>query len=89
MATYLHPDDSVDEEDEADEDCDPWQGLEGFDEGPEKGSNTLALAEQLDQTHDTEETEEVDGDHVSARLALMDEKHSISYKFRQVTLVTS
>jgi hypothetical protein len=44
--------------------------LEGFDEGPEQGSNTLTLAEQLDETHDTEETEKVDGNHVSARLPL-------------------
>ena len=64
----LHSDDAVDEEDETDEDGDPGQSLEGFDEGPEKGSDALALAQQFDQSHDTEETEEVDGDHVSAGL---------------------
>ena len=43
--THLHSNDTVDEKDETDKDCDPGQGLERFDEGPEQGSNTLSLAE--------------------------------------------
>ena len=42
--------------------------MEGFDEGPEEGPDALALAQQLDQPHHTEQTEEVDGNHVAARL---------------------
>lgn len=36
--------------------------LEGFDEGPEQGADTLPFAEQFDQAHDAEKTEEGDGD---------------------------
>jgi hypothetical protein len=32
--------------------------------------DALALAEQLDQSHDTEETKEVDGDHVATGLEI-------------------
>ena len=71
---YLHADDSVDEEDEGDEDGDPGQRLEGLDEGPEEGADALALAQQLDQAHHAEQTEEVDGDHVAARLNKMKTK---------------
>lgn len=35
--------------------------LEGLDKGPEEGANALPLAEQLDQSHDTEQAEERDG----------------------------
>lgn len=66
--TDLHANDSIDEEDESDEDGDPWQRLEGLDEGPEEGADALALAEQLDETHDAEEAEKVDGNHVPAGL---------------------
>jgi len=64
----LHADDAVDEEDETDQDGDPRQGLERLDEGPEECPDALALAEQLHQSHDTEQTEEVDGDHVASGL---------------------
>ncbi len=36
--------------------------------------DALALAEQLDQSHDTEETKEVDGDHVAAGLEISGKK---------------
>jgi len=68
LAEHLHADDAVDEEDESYEDGYPGQGLEGFDEGPEEGPDALALAQQLDQPHHTEQTEEVDGNHVATRV---------------------
>ena len=34
--------------------------LEGFDEGPQQCSDTLPPAEQLDQSHDSEQPEEGD-----------------------------
>ena len=66
--SHLHSDDAVDEEDECDEDADPWERLEGLDEGPEEGPDALPLREQLDQPHDAEETEEGNRDHVVPRL---------------------
>ncbi len=68
VRTHLHAHDSVDEENEPDEDCDPGEGLEGLDKGPEQRPDALALAQQLDQPHHAEEAEKVDGDHVAARL---------------------
>lgn len=35
--------------------------LEGLDEGPQQVTDALWTVEQLDQTHDTEESEERDG----------------------------
>ena len=60
-AEHLHPHDAVDEEDEGDEQADPGQGLEGLEEGPEQGPDTLVFVEQLDKTGDTEQPEEPDG----------------------------
>ena len=68
LAKDLHADDSVDEEDEDDEDGDPGKGLEGLDEGPEEGADPLALGQQLDQPHHTEEAKEGNRDHVVPRL---------------------
>ena len=64
----LHSDDAVDEEDECDEDADPWERLEGLDEGPEERADALALRQQLHQPHHAEQPEEVDGDHAVPRL---------------------
>ena len=64
----MHADDTVDKEDEANEDGYPGQRLEGFDESPEECSDALAFAEKLHQPHDTEQTEEVDGNHVASGL---------------------
>ena len=36
--------------------------LERFDEGPEKSADALAAVEQLDESHDAKQTEEVDLD---------------------------
>ena len=36
--------------------------LKGLDEGPQKCPDALPAAQQLDETHDPEEAEEVDGD---------------------------
>lgn len=36
--------------------------LKGLDECPEQGANALPSAEELDQTHDSKQTEEGDGD---------------------------
>ena len=77
--TDLHADDAVDEEDESYEDGYPGQGLEGFDEGPEEGPDALALAQQLDQPHHTEQTEEVDGNHVATRLCADRENRRSSF----------
>lgn len=35
--------------------------LEGLDEGPEQVTDALRAVQQFDQTHDTEESEECDG----------------------------
>ena len=68
LAKYLHSYHSVDEEYEDDEDGDPGKGLEGLDEGPEEGADTLPLGQQLDQPHHTEEAKEGNRDHVVPRL---------------------
>lgn len=36
--------------------------LKGLDEGPQEGADPLPSAQQFDQSHDSEETEEGDGD---------------------------
>ena len=66
--TYLHSNNPVDEENETNQDGNPRESLEGFDEGPEESADALAFAEQFHEPHDTEETEEVNGDHVPSRL---------------------
>lgn len=35
--------------------------LEGLDEGPQQVTDALGTVQQLDQTHDTEKSEECDG----------------------------
>ena len=60
LSENLHSDDSVDEEDESDENCDPWKSLERFDESPEESPDAFAFAEELDEPHDSEEAEKVD-----------------------------
>ena len=64
----LHANHAVDEEDQANENGNPRQGLEGFDESPQQGPDAFAFTEQFDQPHDTEQTEEVDRYHVPTRL---------------------
>ena len=68
FSKHLHSNNSIDEENEYDEEGDPGQGLEGLDEGPEQGPDPLALRQQLDQPHHTEQAEEADRDHVITRL---------------------
>ena len=68
IITYLHANDTINEENETNQNGDPRQGLEGFDEGPQQSSDALAFAEKFHEPHDTEETEEVNRDHVSSRL---------------------
>ena len=64
----LHADNAIDEEYENDEQCDPGQGLEWLEEGPEQSADALALAEQLHQPHHPEQPEERNGDHVAPGL---------------------
>ena len=59
-AEDLHPNHAVDEEHEGDEDSDPGQGLEGLEEGPEQGPDSLVLVEELDQPRHTEQPQEPD-----------------------------
>ena len=59
-AEDLHPHHAVDEEDEGDEDGDPGQGLEGLEEGPEESSDSFIFVQQLDETSNTEQSEEPD-----------------------------
>ena len=68
FSKHLHSNNSIDEEYEYDEEGDPGQSLEGLDEGPEQGPDPLALRQQLDQPHHTEQAEEADRDHVITRL---------------------
>lgn len=44
--------------------------LEGFDKSPQQGANALPSAQQLDQSHDSKQTEEGDGD-ASAVLSVL------------------
>ena len=67
----LHPDHAVDEEDKGDEDGDPGQGLEGLEEGPEESSDSFIFVQQLDETSNTEQSEEPDG---SIAVRLREEK---------------
>jgi hypothetical protein len=45
---YLHPDDSVDEEEHGDEQDDVGQSLEGLDKRPQENPDGVALTEKLD-----------------------------------------
>lgn len=65
---HLHAHNSIDEEKEEDEQCNIWQCLETLYEGPEESADALSFGQQLDQTHDTKQTEEVDGEEIRARL---------------------
>ena len=67
----LHANNSVDEEDKDDEESNPGKRLERLDEGPEEGSNPLALGQELDQPHHAEQTEEADRDHFVTRLKIV------------------
>lgn len=58
--THLHANHAVDEENEANQDSDPRQGLERLDERPKKSPDTLAFAQQFHQPHDSKESEKVD-----------------------------
>lgn len=60
VQTHLHPDDSVDEEQHDDEQRDVGECLEGLYKSPQQRSDAFAPAQQLYQSHDTEETEEID-----------------------------
>lgn len=63
--SHLHSNNSVDEKQHNDEQCYIRKSLERFDKSPEKRSNALASAQQLHQSHNTKETEEVDGNNAS------------------------
>ena len=80
IITYLHANDTINEENETNQNGDPRQGLEGFDEGPQQSSDALAFAEKFHEPHDTEQTEEINGDHVPSRLQKKrDRKTKINY----------
>ena len=66
--TYLHANNAIDEENETNQNGNPGQSLKGFDEGPKQSSNTFTFAQKFHEPHDTEETEEIDRDHVPSRL---------------------
>lgn len=68
MPAHLHANNPIDEEEEKDEQRNVWQRLETLYEGPEESADTLSFGQQLDQTHHTEQTEEVDGEEIRARL---------------------
>lgn len=59
-AEDLHPDHTIDEKHEGDEDGDPGQSLEGLKEGPEKSSDPLVLVQKLHQPRDTKQSQEPD-----------------------------
>lgn len=65
---HLHAYNPIDEEEEKDEQRNVWQCLETLYEGPEESADALSFGQQLDQTHHTEQTEEVDGEEIRARL---------------------
>ena len=48
FSEHLHSNNSIDKENEDDEEGHPGEGLEGLDEGPQQGPDTLALGQQLD-----------------------------------------
>lgn len=60
---YLHSNDSVDEKQHNDEQSYVRQSLKRFDESPQESSNAFTPAQQFHQSHDTKETEEVDGNY--------------------------
>lgn len=57
--SHLHPNNCVNEEQHDDQEGNVRQCLERLDESPQKCSNALASTEQLHQSHDTKESEEV------------------------------
>lgn len=61
----------------------PRPHLEGFDEGPKKSANALPSAEQLDEPHDSKETEERDGDAGAVLCVLGRKKKTYSKSQRQ------
>lgn len=68
--THLHAYNPINEEEEKNEQCNIWQCLETLYESPEKSANALSFGQQLDEAHHTEQTEEVDGEEIRARLWL-------------------
>lgn len=50
VCTYLHANDSVDEEEHSNEQTDVGQCLERLYKGPEKNANRVPLTEELDET---------------------------------------
>ena len=62
---YLHPDNSVDEEEHCNEQDDIWKSLERLDERPEQDPDGVALPEKLDQTGRSEQPEKAHVDEVS------------------------
>ena len=62
--------------------------LEGLDEGPQERSDALPSAEQLDQSHDSKQTEECDGD-ASAVLGVLREGERERWNTHSATLTHS
>lgn len=55
---YLHSDDGVNEKQHCNEQADIRQSFERLNEGPEQNSDCVSLAQQLNQTGRTEQTQE-------------------------------
>lgn len=59
LSPYLHPNNSINEEQHKNQQSDIRQRLKGFDESPQQSPDAFAPGEQLYQPHHTEETKEV------------------------------
>lgn len=75
--THLHAYHSVNKKQHYNQQSYVWQSLEGLDKSPEERSDALASAQQLHQSHHTEQPKEIDGDDGGARLKRT-KKHGIS-----------
>jgi len=60
--------------------------LKGLDEGPQQSADAFTTTEQLDKSHDTEQTEEVDADdRRAARLQHQQQPASHSIRITHAT----
>ena len=53
VSSYLHPNNSIYEEDKHNQQCYIWQCLERFDEGPQKIPNRFTFAQKFYKTFET------------------------------------
>lgn len=66
--THLHAYHSINKKQHYNQQSYVWQSLERLDKRPEKRSDALAPAQQLHQSHHTEQSKEIDGNDGGARL---------------------